>query len=49
MQADERLFRLRGVLSAQILLTHAELADGDRCRKVKATLRTLLGLNVVPS
>lgn len=48
MQAYERLFRLRGVLSAQILLTHADLADGDRCRNVKATLRTLLDLKVVP-
>lgn len=48
MQAYERLFRLRGVLSAQILLTHGDVADRDRHHNVKATLRTLLGLNVVP-
>lgn len=48
MQAYERLFRLRGVLSAQILLTRGDLADRERHHNVKATLRTLLGLNVVP-
>jgi glutamate 5-kinase len=48
MQAYERLFRLRGVLSAQILLTHGDLADRDRHRNVKATLHTLLNLKVVP-
>lgn len=48
MQAYERLFRLRGVLSAQILLTHGDVADRDRHLNVRATLHTLLDLKVVP-
>ena len=48
MQAYERQFRSRGVLSAQILITREDVAATERRRNVQATLRTLLGLQVVP-
>ena len=37
-----------GVGSAQVLLTHADLADRGRCLNARSTLLTLLQLGVVP-
>src|SRR5581483_5106049 len=37
-----------GVGSAQVLLTHADLADRERYLNARSTLLTLLGLKVVP-
>ncbi len=47
-QAYETQFRERGVQSAQILLTHADLADRARYLNARSTLFTLLELGVVP-
>lgn len=48
IEAYERCFRLHGLHSAQILLTHADLADRERYLNARSTLRTLLGLKVIP-
>ncbi|UUX95761.1 glutamate 5-kinase [Aquabacterium sp. J223] len=37
-----------GVLSAQVLLTHADLADRERYLNARSTLLTLLALKVIP-
>jgi glutamate 5-kinase len=48
IEAYERCFKAHGLHSAQILLTHADLADRERYLNSRATLRTLLGLKVIP-
>ena len=47
-QAYESEFRAHGVGTAQILLTHADLADRTRYLNARGTLLTLLRLGVVP-
>jgi len=47
-QAYESGFRAHGVGTAQILLTHADLADRTRYLNARGTLLTLLRLGVVP-
>ena len=48
VQAYESSFRSHGLHTAQILLTHADLADRQRYLNARSTLRTLLELGVVP-
>lgn len=48
IEAYERGFRAHGLHSAQILLTHADLADRERYLNARSTLRTLLELGVIP-
>lgn len=48
IEAYERSFREHGLHTAQILLTHADLADRERYLNARSTLRTLLSLKVVP-
>ena len=48
VQAFESSFRGHGLHTAQILLTHADLADRQRYLNARSTLRTLLELGVVP-
>jgi glutamate 5-kinase len=47
-QIYESRLREEGVHSAQILLTHADLADRERYLNARTTLLTLLGLKVIP-
>jgi glutamate 5-kinase len=47
-QAYEACFRSHEVRTAQVLLTHADLADRQRYLNARSTLRTLLDLGVVP-
>jgi glutamate 5-kinase len=47
-QAYEAQFRAQGLASAQVLLTHADLADRARYLNARSTLFTLLALGVVP-
>jgi len=47
-QAYEAQFRALGLHSAQVLLTHADLADRARYLNARSTLFTLLELGVVP-
>lgn len=47
-QMYETQLRSLGVQSAQVLLTHADLADRERYLNARSTLLTLLGLGVVP-
>jgi glutamate 5-kinase len=47
-QIYETSFRSHGVKTAQVLLTHADLADRERYLNARSTLTTLLGLGVVP-
>jgi glutamate 5-kinase len=44
----ETKLRENGLGSAQVLLTHADLADRERYLNARSTLRTLLALGVVP-
>ena len=44
----ETSFRQHGVRTAQVLLTHADLADRERYLNARSTLSTLLRLQVVP-
>ena len=44
----ESKLRAHGVASAQVLLTHADLADRERYLNARSTLVTLLDLHVVP-
>jgi len=44
----ETSLRAQGLGSAQVLLTHADLADRERYLNARSTLLTLLGLSVVP-
>ena len=48
VQAYESGFALHGIGTAQILLTHADLADRNRYLNARSTLLTLLGLAIVP-
>lgn len=47
-QMYETKLREYGMGSAQVLLTHADLADRERYLNARSTLVTLLGLGVVP-
>ena len=47
-QAYDSTFASHGLKAAQILLTHADLADRVRYLNARSTLNTLLGLGVVP-
>lgn len=47
-QMYETKLREQGLASAQVLLTHADLADRERYLNARSTLLTLLGLRVVP-
>lgn len=47
-QIYETSFKAHGVQTAQVLLTHADLADRERYLNARATLTTLLRLGVVP-
>ena len=47
-QVYERAFHEHGLRTAQILLTHEDLADRRRYLNARSTLRTLLDLGVVP-
>ena len=48
VQMYETLLREQGMASAQVLLTHADLADRERYLNARSTLLTLLGLRVIP-
>jgi glutamate 5-kinase len=48
VQVYESSFREHGLQTAQVLLTHADLADRQRYLNARSTLRTLLALGVVP-
>ncbi len=48
VQMYESKLREQGVGSAQVLLTHADLADRERYLNARSTLLTLLQLGVVP-
>ncbi len=48
IEAYERSFRKHNLATAQILLTHADLADRERYLNARSTLRTLLALKVIP-
>ncbi|MGH8704886.1 MAG: glutamate 5-kinase [Burkholderiales bacterium] len=47
-QCYESCFREHGLATAQVLLTHADMADRQRYLNARSTLRTLLGLGVIP-
>lgn len=47
-QMYETKLRENGMGSAQVLLTHADLADRERYLNARSTLLTLLGLKVLP-
>ncbi|MDQ2820731.1 MAG: glutamate 5-kinase [Pseudomonadota bacterium] len=47
-QIYETSFRAHGIGTAQVLLTHADLADRERYLNARSTLTTLLRLKVVP-
>lgn len=48
IQAYESCFKRHDVHTAQVLLTHEDLASRERYLNARSTLRTLLGLGVVP-
>ena len=48
VQVYESCFREHGLHAAQVLLTHADLADRERYLNARSTLRTLLKLSVIP-
>ncbi len=48
VQAYESSFREHGLATAQVLLTHADMADRERYLNARSTLRTLLELGVIP-
>ena len=48
VHAYESMLRENGIGSAQVLLTHADLADRERYLNARTTLLTLLRLKVVP-
>jgi glutamate 5-kinase len=48
VQAYESRFQKYGLHTAQVLLTHEDLADRRRYLNARSTLRTLLGLGVIP-
>jgi glutamate 5-kinase len=47
-QCYESSFREHGLATAQVLLTHADMADRQRYLNARSTLRTLLDLGVIP-
>jgi glutamate 5-kinase len=47
-QMYEQQLSEHGIRSAQVLLTHADLADRERYLNARSTLLTLLGLHVIP-
>jgi glutamate 5-kinase len=47
-QCYESCFRRHGLRSAQVLLTHADMADRQRYLNARSTLRTLLSMGVIP-
>ena len=49
VQSFEAAFRSHGILTAQILLTHADLANRQRYLNARNTLRELLNLGIVPT
>ncbi|MEO8143354.1 MAG: glutamate 5-kinase [Betaproteobacteria bacterium] len=48
VQCYEASFREHGLKTAQVLLTHADLADRQRYLNARSTLRTLLEFGVIP-
>src|SRR4029078_9856477 len=48
VQCYESCFREHGLRTAQVLLTHADMADRQRYLNARSTLRTLLDLGVIP-
>lgn len=48
IQAYETCFQRRGLRTAQVLLTHDDLANRKRYLNARVTIRTLLDLGVVP-
>jgi glutamate 5-kinase len=48
VQLYESLFQRHGIHTAQVLLTHDDLANRERYLNARSTLRTLLTLSVVP-
>ncbi len=48
VQVYESSFREHGLETAQVLLTHDDLADRTRYLNARSTLTTLLALNVIP-
>jgi len=48
VQAYESRFQKYGLHTAQVLLTHGDLADRRRYLNARSTLRTLLALGVIP-
>ncbi len=48
IQVYESCFREHGLHAAQVLLTHADLADRQRYLNARSTLTTLLSLGVIP-
>jgi len=48
VQCYETSFREHGLATAQVLLTHADMADRQRYLNARSTLRTLLELGVIP-
>ncbi len=47
-QGYENCFSAHGIRTAQILLTHADIADRERYLNARSTLRTLLEMGVLP-
>jgi len=48
VQMYETQLRAQGMASAQVLLTHADLADRERYLNARSTLLTLLAMQVIP-
>jgi glutamate 5-kinase len=48
VQCYESCFREHGIATAQVLLTHADMADRQRYLNARFTLATLLDLGVIP-
>jgi glutamate 5-kinase len=48
VQVYESCFREYGLRTAQVLLTHADLADRQRYLNARSTLLTLLGMGIIP-
>lgn len=48
IQAYETCFQEHGIRTAQILLTHDDIADRERYLNARSTLRTLINMGVVP-
>jgi glutamate 5-kinase len=48
VQAYETCFREFGLRTAQVLLTHEDLADRRRYLNARSTMRTLLALGIIP-